>query len=94
MLWKKKASEIRRAQQGTGGGPELEKILTDLELKILAILGTTFYEGVGVTEHGAVSLSMYTAIYISSCTKNLPILTYEAFNFRVLPAHPIEHKLM
>lgn len=49
---KKKAAEIERQRKITGGGPGLEKTLTDFELKILAILGDSFYKGVGIEEVG------------------------------------------
>lgn len=49
---KKKASEIKRHREGTGGGPEFKKKLTDLELRVLGILGKTFYEGCTVRELG------------------------------------------
>lgn len=49
---KKKASEIKQHQNKTGGGPQLEKSLSDIECKILNILGKTFYEGCNIEEKG------------------------------------------
>lgn len=48
---KKRAAEIKRNQQATGGGPPIKE-LTELEKKILDILGQTFFMGVGVEERG------------------------------------------
>ncbi|CAH1101479.1 unnamed protein product [Psylliodes chrysocephalus] len=49
---KKKASEIKNAQEGTGGGPELKKQLSNMEMRVLSLLGNTFYEGCGTPERG------------------------------------------
>lgn len=49
---KKKAAEISRMQRITGGGPPFEKKLTEVEMKLLAILGETFYKGCNVPEQG------------------------------------------
>ncbi|CAH1106740.1 unnamed protein product [Psylliodes chrysocephalus] len=42
---KKKASALRLEQTATGGGPPNMTPLSEVELKILGILGQTFYEG-------------------------------------------------
>ncbi|CAG9773257.1 unnamed protein product [Ceutorhynchus assimilis] len=47
---KKKASQLKKWQGQTGGGPELNKKLSDLELRVLDILGTIFFEGCGNKE--------------------------------------------
>lgn len=49
---KRKAAEIRKSQRITDGGPPVDKKLTDLVLRILDILGETFYKGSGVQDHG------------------------------------------
>lgn len=49
---KKKASQIKKWQGQTGGGPDLNKKLTDLELRVLDIIGTIQFEGCGNKEVG------------------------------------------
>ncbi|KAJ8953383.1 hypothetical protein NQ318_023500 [Aromia moschata] len=49
---KKKAAEIDRSRKLTGGGPGSEKMLSEFDLKVLGILGESFYKGVGVEEIG------------------------------------------
>lgn len=49
---KKKASEINKWQSQTGGGPKLDKKLTELELRVLNIIGTISFEGCGTKEVG------------------------------------------
>lgn len=52
MNLKKKAAEIKRSQEATGGGPQLQKNLSDIETRVLSLLGNTFYAGCGVEEQG------------------------------------------
>ncbi|KAG5863656.1 hypothetical protein JTB14_024336 [Gonioctena quinquepunctata] len=49
---KKKASDIKADLNGTGGGPARGGNLTDLENRILNLLGKTFYKGLGRAENG------------------------------------------
>lgn len=52
MNLKKKASEIKRQQEATGGGPMMIKNLSKVELRALSLLGQTFFAGCGVKEQG------------------------------------------
>ncbi|CAH1997241.1 unnamed protein product [Acanthoscelides obtectus] len=47
---KKRAAEIERSRNLTGGGPACSKTLNDFELKILEILGESFFKGTGTQE--------------------------------------------
>ncbi|CAH1118225.1 unnamed protein product, partial [Phaedon cochleariae] len=49
---KKKAANNKKEYARTGGGPDKETPLTDWGIKILGILGTTFFEGVDSSECG------------------------------------------
>ncbi|KAG5887217.1 hypothetical protein JTB14_010798 [Gonioctena quinquepunctata] len=49
---KKEASDIKADLNGTGGGPARGSNLTDLENRILNLLGKTFYKGLGRAENG------------------------------------------
>ncbi|XP_018577855.1 uncharacterized protein LOC108916137 isoform X1 [Anoplophora glabripennis] len=49
---KKKAIEIKKDQQATGGGPSNSKKFTKHEERVLSILGSSFYEGMGCSEVG------------------------------------------
>ncbi|KAJ8912720.1 hypothetical protein NQ315_012274, partial [Exocentrus adspersus] len=49
---KKKAALIRNAREQTGGGPELEDKLNNLELRVLQVMGQTSYAGCGTKELG------------------------------------------
>lgn len=60
MNLKKKAAGIKRCQEATGGGPELNIKLSDIESRVLSLLGNTFYAGCGVQEHG---VSLYFMLY-------------------------------
>lgn len=54
---KKKAAELKRYQEGTGGGPfQNKRKLTDLEERVISILGKTSYVGCGVLEYGVSDL--------------------------------------
>lgn len=56
---RKIVAEIERQRKITGSVPGLEKTLTDFELKILAILGDSFYKRVGIEEVG-VSITFFS----------------------------------
>lgn len=49
---KKKAANIKKSQNGTGGGPAFETSLSTLEQRALSVLGKTFYAGCGTEERG------------------------------------------
>ncbi|CAH1106736.1 unnamed protein product [Psylliodes chrysocephalus] len=49
-LLKKKAAAINKDQMATGGGPSNTVPLNDLELRIISLLGPSFYKGVGSEE--------------------------------------------
>lgn len=49
---KKKRAKINRAATGTGGGPALQIALTELELRVLQIIGEQAATGMAVEEAG------------------------------------------
>lgn len=49
---KKKATNNRLNLVETGGGPAMEKKLTDFEKRVVAILGKSFTDGAGISECG------------------------------------------
>lgn len=49
---KKKTAQIKKWQGQTGGGRDLTTKLTDLELRVLDIVGTISFEGCGNKEVG------------------------------------------
>ncbi|VEN50352.1 unnamed protein product [Callosobruchus maculatus] len=49
---KRKAADIKIDLVGTGGGPPNGSLLTELDHRILCVLGSTFYEGLGMPENG------------------------------------------
>ncbi|KAF5269895.1 hypothetical protein FQR65_LT05694 [Abscondita terminalis] len=55
---KKKAAEINRLRAQTGGGPPTEKILSDLEQRLLSLLGESFYAGCKTKELGVQNLGI------------------------------------
>lgn len=57
---KKKAAALKNDQVATGGGPQVEDQLTNYEGRALAILGKSFYLGVGKPESG---VSSYLDLY-------------------------------
>ncbi|GJQ87004.1 hypothetical protein Trydic_g12587 [Trypoxylus dichotomus] len=48
----KSGKSLGRILNGTGGGPQYSKHLTQLELRFLSVLGSSFAEGAGVPERG------------------------------------------
>ncbi|KAK9692617.1 Myb/SANT-like DNA-binding domain [Popillia japonica] len=55
---KQKAATLKFLQQGTGGGEETHKPLTDIELRILGIFGSSCFEGTDNPERGIPSSSI------------------------------------
>lgn len=49
---KKKLAKINRAASGTGGGPALQLSLTDLENRVIQIIGAQAATGMMVAEAG------------------------------------------
>lgn len=49
---KKKAAQLKLDQVATGGGPPCNTTLNPIEERILAIIGKSFYEGIGKPEIG------------------------------------------
>lgn len=49
---KKKYAKINRAARGTGGGPALRVTLTDLEERVMAIIGQQSATGLPIAEAG------------------------------------------
>lgn len=63
---KKKAAKINRAACGTGGGPALQAILSELEQRVLNIMGPQAATGLlGVAEAGFIQVCNISIINLA-----------------------------
>nr|CAI5842467.1 unnamed protein product [Callosobruchus analis] len=54
---KRKAADNKSNIDGKGGGPPRGSVLTALDQRVLSILGTSFYQGLGMPENGGEVMS-------------------------------------
>lgn len=53
---KKKWAKINRSAQGTGGGPAIQLALTDLENRVLNLIGVQAATGMSIQEAGFIQV--------------------------------------
>lgn len=61
---KKKCAKINRAASGTGGGPALQLSLTDLENRVMRIIGVQAAMGMVVVEAVFDRVRMVSILYV------------------------------